>query len=170
MFPTQVSPNSYSGSLQVDLSYFIMMRMRWVRRGLSSFEKRKFSTVNANRQYKYFENPEILDDIAIVRINCPGKMNTISKGMQSDAEQIFRQHILTNKDIKAVIFISSKPDNFIAGADIHEMKETVDKTKLLDSINSGHALFTELKNSNKVLISGVNAVRTYFLLMLILQL
>jgi enoyl-CoA hydratase/carnithine racemase len=43
-------------------------------------------------------------------------MNTISKGMQEEAVKIFTDNL--KPDIKAVVFISSKPDNFIAGADI----------------------------------------------------
>jgi enoyl-CoA hydratase/carnithine racemase len=45
-------------------------------------------------------------------------MNTISMGLQSEAEKIFKERILPNKEVKAVIFISSKPDNFIAGMHI----------------------------------------------------
>ena len=49
-------------------------------------------------------------------------MNTISMGMQAEAEKIFRETIMGNNDIKAVVFISSKADNFIAGADIDMIK------------------------------------------------
>ena len=56
--------------------------------------------------------------ICLVRFNGPNKMNTISAGMQEEAKIIFTDKILGNKDIKAVVFSSSKPDNFIAGADI----------------------------------------------------
>jgi enoyl-CoA hydratase/carnithine racemase len=45
-------------------------------------------------------------------------MNTISKGFQQDAEDIIMKKIIGNPEVKAVVFISSKSDNFIAGADI----------------------------------------------------
>ena len=45
-------------------------------------------------------------------------MNTISAGFQKDAEDIMMNKVVGNKDVKAVVFISSKSDNFIAGADI----------------------------------------------------
>lgn len=35
-----------------------------------------------------------------------------------EAEKLWAEHIEPNKEIKAVVFISSKSDNFIAGADI----------------------------------------------------
>jgi hypothetical protein len=45
-------------------------------------------------------------------------MNTISQGFQKEAEEIILKNVVGNKDIKAIVFISSKSDNFIAGADI----------------------------------------------------
>jgi enoyl-CoA hydratase/carnithine racemase len=45
-------------------------------------------------------------------------MNTISKGMQAEASRIFNESVVGKPDVKAVVFTSSKPDNFIAGADI----------------------------------------------------
>jgi enoyl-CoA hydratase/carnithine racemase len=45
-------------------------------------------------------------------------MNTISKGMQEEANKIMTESVVGKADIKAVVFMSSKPDNFIAGADI----------------------------------------------------
>lgn len=45
-------------------------------------------------------------------------MNTISKGFQKDAEDIIMNKIIGNAEVKAVVFMSSKSDNFIAGADI----------------------------------------------------
>ena len=45
-------------------------------------------------------------------------MNTISKGFQADAEDIIMNKIIGNSAVEAVVFISSKSDNFIAGADI----------------------------------------------------
>jgi enoyl-CoA hydratase/long-chain 3-hydroxyacyl-CoA dehydrogenase len=105
---------------------------------------------------RYFEDLEVKDNVAIVRINGPGKMNTISQGMQKEAEAIFREKILPNKDIKAVVFISSKPDNFIAGADIDMLKSFEDKSQLKALTMKGHAFFDEVKKSKLVTVSAIN--------------
>jgi enoyl-CoA hydratase / long-chain 3-hydroxyacyl-CoA dehydrogenase len=105
---------------------------------------------------RYFEDLEIKDNVAIVRINGPGKMNTISQGMQKEAETMFRDQILPNKAVKAVVFISSKPDNFIAGADIDMLKAFEDKSKLKDLTMKGHAYFDEIKASGLKLVSAIN--------------
>ena len=77
---------------------------------------------DVKRDFKYFDNLEINDGVAVIRLNGPNKMNTISQGLQDEIEAIFREKILTNKDIKAIVFISSKSDNFIAGTDIDMIK------------------------------------------------
>lgn len=72
-------------------------------------------------------------------------MNTISTGLQLEAEKIFKEKILTNKDVKAVVFISAKPDSFIAGADIDMISAIDDKAKLVDICMAGHTFFKEAK-------------------------
>lgn len=109
----------------------------------TSIPKSALSTVA--REYEYFDNFEVKDGVAIVRLNGPGKMNTISNGLQAEAEKIFNERILTNKDVKAVVFISSKPDSFIAGADIDMIKKIEDKSELVDLCMNGHLFFREAK-------------------------
>jgi enoyl-CoA hydratase/long-chain 3-hydroxyacyl-CoA dehydrogenase len=76
--------------------------------------------------------------------------------MQKEAEAIFREKILPNKDIKAVVFISSKPDNFIAGADIDMLKSFEDKSQLKALTMKGHAFFDEVKKSKLITVSAIN--------------
>ena len=65
--------------------------------------KRYASTTS--RQFTYFDNLEVKDGVAIVRFNGPNKMNTISKGLQGEAEILFKEQIFPNKNIKAIVFI-----------------------------------------------------------------
>ena len=74
-------------------------------------------------------------------------MNTISQGLQKESEKIFKEQIIGNNNIKAVVFISSKSDNFIAGADIEMIKAVENKADLKDITMKGHALFEELRRT-----------------------
>eukprot|EP00596_Hydrurales_sp_CCMP1899_P005173 CAMPEP_0119036246 /NCGR_PEP_ID=MMETSP1177-20130426/3809_1 /TAXON_ID=2985 /ORGANISM="Ochromonas sp, Strain CCMP1899" /LENGTH=699 /DNA_ID=CAMNT_0006995777 /DNA_START=269 /DNA_END=2368 /DNA_ORIENTATION=- len=85
-------------------------------------------------------------------------MNTISMGLQSEAEKIFKEKIFPNKDVKAVVFISSKPDNFIAGADIDMIKAIENKADLKDICMKGNAFFDEAKKSKIPFIAAINGV------------
>ena len=59
------------------------------------------------------------DNIAVITIDAPGeKMNTLKAEFASEVRGIIRQ-IRDNKELRGAVFISAKPDNFIAGADIN---------------------------------------------------
>lgn len=131
---------------------------RATRRGHSPLLHAPLST--AARDYQYFDNFEVQDGIAIVRFNGPGKMNTISTGLQKEAEKIFTDKIISNKDVKAVVFISSKPDSFIAGADIDMISTIKDKSELKLLCMQGHVLFKEAK---KVPLNIIREGRSFLL-------
>ena len=60
-----------------------------------------------------------LDNIAVVTIDVPGeKMNTLKASFGPDVHNIIKQ-VRDNTALQGLIFISGKPDNFIAGADIN---------------------------------------------------
>ena len=69
---------------------------------------------------------------------------------------MFREQILPNKDVKAIVFISSKPDNFIAGADIDMIKSFEDKSKLKEVTLQGHKLFNEMKKTKIPFVAAIN--------------
>lgn len=71
----------------------------------------------------FFRPVEVTQEgVAIVRIDGPKKMNTISFAMADAAKEMWMRDVHDNKDVKAVVFISAKEDNFIAGADIQDIK------------------------------------------------
>lgn len=108
------------------------------------------------RDFIYFDNVEVQDGVAVIRLNGPDKMNTISMGMQKESETIFKTHILSNPAVKAVVFISSKPDNFIAGADIDMIKAVEDKSMLKEITMKGHAFFDEVKKTKLPFVAAIN--------------
>jgi len=109
------------------------------------------------RRFQYFDDFEIKNGVGIVRFNGPQKMNTLSKGFQEEAEIIFKEN-LSNKDLKALVFLSSKPDNFIAGADINMIKEVKNKQDLKAITMKGHAFWDELKKLKLPTVAGINGV------------
>lgn len=59
------------------------------------------------------------DNVAVVTIDVPDeKMNTLKAEFGGQVRAILKQ-IRDNKALQGVVFISAKPDNFIAGADIN---------------------------------------------------
>ena len=83
-------------------------------------------------------------------------MNTISFEFSAAAKRMWSTQIENNGDVKAVVFISAKKDNFIAGADIMDIKNMEDKNDLLPIISSGVSFFKSMKAAKIPLISAIN--------------
>ena len=112
--------------------------------------------LSSARNYEYFDNVEVKDGVAVVRLNGPGKMNTISAGMQGEVERIIKGDIANNSEVKAIVFISSKPDNFIAGADIDMIKAFENKADLKDTCMKAHTFFDEIKALKLPMVSAIH--------------
>ena len=113
---------------------------------------------SAKREYEYFDNFEMKDGIGIIRLNGPGAVNTISPKMQDDVDKIFNDHVVGNKDLKGLVFISSKKDNFIAGADIDMIKNTENKADLKEICMKGHRWWKDIKQktNNMPFVAAIN--------------
>ncbi|WP_372766936.1 fatty acid oxidation complex subunit alpha FadJ [Pseudoalteromonas sp.] len=83
------------------------------------------------------------DNIAIVTIDVAGeKMNTLRDSFVDDLNAVIKQGI--EKNIKGMVFISGKPDNFIAGADIKMLDNAKTRDDALYLSQTCHSVFTDL--------------------------
>ena len=129
-----------------------------LRKGRPLVRTARLSTTAEGGKVRYFDDLEVKDGVAIIRFNGPGKMNTISAGMQGEAVSMFRDQILPNKDIKAIVFASSKPGCFIAGADIDMLAQVEDKSQLKDLTMKAHGLFEEFKKTKLPMVAAIDGV------------
>jgi enoyl-CoA hydratase/long-chain 3-hydroxyacyl-CoA dehydrogenase len=86
----------------------------------------------------------------------PKAMNTISFEFSAAAKRMWATQIEPRSDIKAVVFISAKKDNFIAGADIQDIKNVENKNDLLPIIEDGVTFFKDMKSKNIPLVAAIN--------------
>ena len=97
--------------------------------------------------------------MAIIRLDGPDKVNTVSNEMRDAAEALWNDEVANRSDVKAAVFISSKPDNFIAGADINmlrEYKEAGREDELKGICMTGHDMFDKLSASGLPLVAAIN--------------
>ena len=65
------------------------------------------------------------DGIAILTLDVPGApVNTLSRAVKDEFEELFPR-LVNDGAVRAIVLISGKPDNFIAGADIEEFTQIV---------------------------------------------
>lgn len=85
-----------------------------------------------------------LDNVAVVTIDAPGeKMNTLKAEFGTQVRAILKQ-VRENKALRGLVFISAKPDNFIAGADINMIANAPDAQAAEDLARQGQQIMAEI--------------------------
>jgi hypothetical protein len=89
-------------------------------RSVARASRVRFSSapVTSAERSTYFGPLTIDNGVAIIRLDGPEKMNTLNDKVLAESQKLWAEKIENDPTIKAAVFISSKPDNFIAGADI----------------------------------------------------
>ncbi|BFI76048.1 enoyl-CoA hydratase [Sulfurisphaera ohwakuensis] len=96
---------------------------------------------------------EILDNIAIVRLNRPDKLNALNMEMVWDFVSVFNE-LENNRSVKVVI-ITGNGRAFCAGADVNEMANM----KVEDVVRVGHApMWERLRTFRKPVIAALNGL------------
>lgn len=85
-----------------------------------------------------------LDNVAVITIDVPDeKMNTLKAEFGVQVRAMLRQ-IRENKAIRGSVFISAKPDNFIAGADINMIARATSAQEAEDLARQGQQVMAEI--------------------------
>ena len=124
-----------------------------------SYQVSSFSSTAAveDRKYKYFRNVEITPEgVAVIRFDGPKSVNTICFEMANETKKLWKDDVSTNANIKAVVFLSAKPDGFIAGADISDIKNVADKKALIPIIEDALQMFQHMKSKGVPLVCGIH--------------
>jgi enoyl-CoA hydratase/long-chain 3-hydroxyacyl-CoA dehydrogenase len=110
-----------------------------------------------DRKYEFFQNIEFTDTgVAIIRFDCPKSVNTISFPLADEAKVLWKHDIEDNDQVKAVVFSSAKPNMFIAGADIFDLKNIENKQDLIPIIESGLDFFQHMKKKKVPLVCAID--------------
>ncbi|WLI78971.1 fatty acid oxidation complex subunit alpha FadJ [Kosakonia sp. H02] len=84
------------------------------------------------------------DNVAVVTIDVPNeKMNTLKAEFGAEVRVILKQ-IRENKALRGVVFISAKPDNFIAGADINMIARCQTAKEAEELARQGQKIMAEI--------------------------
>lgn len=94
-------------------------------------------------------------DVAILRLDSKEKMNTLSREMMTEFQAHFR-NVQNDKAVRAIVLISSKSDNFVAGADINMLAACKSKEEISDLSTKGQALFNEVAASPIPVVAAIH--------------
>lgn len=97
-----------------------------------------------------------LDNIAVVTIDVPGeKMNTLKAEFGVQVRSILKQ-VRDNKNIRGLIFISAKSDNFIAGADINMIARAKSAQEAEELARQGQQIMAEIHGLSIPVIAAIH--------------
>jgi len=97
---------------------------------------------------------EETNNIAIVTINRPDKLNALNHETLTELNKLF-EYIQRAKTISVVIITGSGEKAFVAGADIKELS-VLDKKSGLEFSLFGQSVFNKIEKLNKPVIAAIN--------------
>lgn len=96
------------------------------------------------------------DNIAVITIDAPGeKMNTLKAEFGGEVRTIIRQ-LRENKALRGAVFISAKPDNFIAGADINMIARCTSAAEAEALARQGQQIMSEIHALSIPVIAAIH--------------
>ena len=94
--------------------------------------------------------------IAVVTFDLPGEpVNKLTTAVMREFEELMTQ-LRANAGARAVVFISGKPDNFIAGADIEEFVKLQNRTEAEALSRKGQELMTLVDDFPRPVIAAIH--------------
>lgn len=96
------------------------------------------------------------DNVAVISIDVPGeKMNTLKAEFASQVRAILKQ-LRENRELRGVVFISAKADNFIAGADINMIGNCASAQEAEALARQGQQLMAEINGLPVSVIAAIH--------------
>ena len=96
------------------------------------------------------------DGVAIVTLDTPGvPVNVISRGVKEELYELLAE-LEREAAVKAVVFFSGKPDNFIAGADIEEFVRLTSTADAEQLSREGQALLDRVAAFTKPTVAAIH--------------
>ncbi len=97
---------------------------------------------------------ELRDDIALVTINRPDKLNALSDAVLDELDEVAAR-LQSERSIRAAILTGTGPKAFAAGADIAELAQC-DADRALAFSRKGSSVFRRLERTPKPVLAAVN--------------
>lgn len=102
---------------------------------------------------------EVCDNVAIITLNRPDRMNTLGGTMKPDLARAFLDYARSDPRVRAVLLTGAGDRAFCAGADIKERAgNTVAGTEYFFAQRATHDLFRDIEEFEKPVIAAINGV------------
>ncbi len=97
---------------------------------------------------------DVKDNIAVVTLNRPDKLNALNAQTINDLDSVF-DDLKENEGVYAIVLTGSGEKAFVAGADINELNK-LDMISAKEFAEKGQAVFNKIEKFDKPVIAAVN--------------
>ncbi|HLB37807.1 MAG TPA: enoyl-CoA hydratase-related protein, partial [Gemmatimonadales bacterium] len=98
----------------------------------------------------------VANGIARVVLDLPGEpVNKITRGVRTELDALLTR-LGTDREIRAAVLLSGKPDTFIAGADIDEFVALRSQGEARDLVRGGQALINRIAELGKPIVAAIH--------------
>ena len=97
---------------------------------------------------------DVKDNIAVVTLNRPDKLNALNAQTISDLNSVFDE-LKENEEVYVIVLTGSGEKAFVAGADIKELNK-LDMISAKEFAAKGQGVFTKIEKFDKPVIAAVN--------------
>ncbi|MGP1684366.1 MAG: enoyl-CoA hydratase/isomerase family protein, partial [Giesbergeria sp.] len=102
---------------------------------------------------------EVRDQVAVITLNRPDRMNTLGGTMKADLARAFFELARSDEQVRAVLVTGSGDRAFCAGADIKERAgQVVSGCEYFVRQKATHDLFRNIEEFEKPVIAAINGV------------
>lgn len=99
---------------------------------------------------------DVEKEIAIITLDTPNsKVNVLSKGLMEDFTKAL-DYLEKSSGIRAAVLMSSKPDGFIAGADINMLSACKTSQELEELSRNGQKIMDRIENSRIPIVAAIH--------------
>ncbi len=95
--------------------------------------------------------------VGVLLLDCPGKLNSLGTATMNELQQAL-QAIAADDAIKAVVMMSGKPDTFVIGADLYEIRRASTCEELLKMSRDGQMTLEMVAQSKKPMVIAINGM------------
>ncbi len=96
------------------------------------------------------------DGIAVVTMDMPGEpVNKLNAAGKAEFRKMFAA-LAEDSNVKAIVFLSGKPDTFIAGADIEEFTRVKNREEAEELSRDGQAMLDDIAGLSKPVVAAIH--------------
>lgn len=93
--------------------------------------------------------------VALIIFDAPSKFNTLGSRTNLELEQVL-DRLDADPEVRASVIVSGKPDSFIVGADLVEIRKLDTVAELQQLSRQGQQLFNRVSQSAKPIVGAIN--------------